>query len=138
MLKGALQDDAREAIESSGGGHADAGPAILIGAPWMEEGKLYNAMLLLDGGKMAGRTFKHDLPNYGVFDEKRVFAAGPAAGTVQRARRARRRAGLRGHLDRGRHRMPARDRRGDSGGAQRLALRSGQGGCAPATGGGRG
>ena len=56
---------------------ADGGPAILIGAPWVEEGKLYNAVLLLDGGKIAGMTFKHDLPNYGVFDEKRVFAPGP-------------------------------------------------------------
>src|SRR5579872_1868126 len=76
VLKGALQIDAREAIEALA---ADtlSGPAILIGAPWAEEGKLYNAMLLLDGGKVAGRTFKVDLPNYGVFDEKRVFAAGP-------------------------------------------------------------
>src|ERR1700742_2069422 len=81
VLKGALQDDAREAIEAFA---ADTvtGPAILIGAPWKEEGKLYNAMLLLDGGKVAGRTFKHDLPNYGVFDEKRVFAAGPLPGPL--------------------------------------------------------
>ena len=99
MLKGALQADARAAIETLAADTA-TGPAILIGAPWVEEGKLYNAMLLLDGGKIAGRTFKHDLPNYGVFDEKRVFAAGPAAGAVQCARRAHRRAGVRGHLDR--------------------------------------
>src|SRR5579863_2036924 len=81
VLKGALQIDAREAIEALA---ADtlSGPAILIGAPWAEEGKLYNAMLLLDGGKVAGRTFKHDLPNYGVFDEKRVFAAGPLPGPL--------------------------------------------------------
>src|SRR6185312_4700969 len=81
VLKGALQDDAREAIEALA---ADtiSGPAVLIGAPWKEEGKLYNAMLLLDGGKVAGRTFKHDLPNYGVFDEKRVFAAGPLPGPL--------------------------------------------------------
>jgi len=53
---------------------------VLIGAPWVEDGKLYNACLLLDEGKVAGRTFKHDLPNYGVFDEKRVFAVGPMPG----------------------------------------------------------
>ena len=46
------------------------------------------------------RTCKHDLPNYGVFDEKRVFAAGPAARAADRARRAARRAGVRGYLDR--------------------------------------
>ena len=57
--------------------HADGGPALLVGAPWAEGGKLYNAMLLLDGGRIAGITRKHDLPNYGTFDEKRVFAAGP-------------------------------------------------------------
>src|SRR5205085_3387715 len=51
--------------------------AILIGAPWNEDGKLYNAMLLLDGGKVAGISRKVDLPNYGVFDEKRVFVPGP-------------------------------------------------------------
>src|SRR6185312_4405114 len=50
---------------------------MLIGAPWVEDGRLYNAMLLLDGGRGANRTFKQDLPNYGVFDEKRVFAPGP-------------------------------------------------------------
>ena len=33
-------------------------------------------------GKVAALRFKHDLPNYGVFDEKRVFAAGPAPGPV--------------------------------------------------------
>src|SRR6201989_3028124 len=77
VLKPALQEDARAAVEELARDTADGGPAILIGAPWVEEGKLYNAMLLLDGGKVAGQTFKVDLPNYGVFDEKRVFVAGP-------------------------------------------------------------
>ncbi|MES2256720.1 MAG: NAD+ synthase [Pseudomonadota bacterium] len=81
VLKGALQADAREAIEALAADTA-TGPAILIGAPWMEDGKLYNAVLLLDRGQVAGRTFKHDLPNYGVFDEKRVFAAGPLPGPL--------------------------------------------------------
>ena len=51
---------------------------------------------------MAARSqavrFKVDLPNYGVFDEKRVFDAGPDAGAGQVPRRAHRRADLRGHL----------------------------------------
>jgi NAD+ synthase len=80
VLKPALQDDAREAIEKFAADTADGGPAVLVGAPWVEEGKLYNACLYLDGGKVAGKTFKSDLPNYGVFDEKRVFAAGPLPG----------------------------------------------------------
>ncbi|MGO8711155.1 MAG: NAD+ synthase [Rhizomicrobium sp.] len=82
VLKPALQQDAREAIEKFARETADGGPAVLIGAPWREADKLYNACLLLDGGKIAGRTFKHDLPNYGVFDEKRVFAAGPMPGPL--------------------------------------------------------
>jgi NAD+ synthase len=80
VLKPALQSDAMEAIEKFAKDTADGGPAILVGSPWVEDGKLYNAFLLLDGGKVAGKTFKHDLPNYGVFDEKRVFVPGPLPG----------------------------------------------------------
>jgi NAD+ synthase len=69
VLKPALQADARAAIESLAAETDDGGPACLIGVPWEEEGKLYNAMLLLDGGRIAGITRKVDLPNYGVFDE---------------------------------------------------------------------
>src|SRR5262249_43089036 len=59
-----------------------AGTALLVGAPWRHEGKVYNAALLLDRGEIRAVRFKHDLPNYGVFDEKRVFAAGPAPGPI--------------------------------------------------------
>ena len=55
---------------------------MLIGTPWVEDGKLYNACALLDGGRIAALRFKANLPNYGVFDEKRLFARGPAAGPV--------------------------------------------------------
>ena len=55
---------------------------MLIGTPWVENGKLYNAYCLLDRGTIAALRFKVDLPNYGVFDEKRVFAAGPMPGPV--------------------------------------------------------
>ena len=44
--------------------------------PWRHEGRLYNAAALVAGGRTEFR-FKHELPNYGVFDEKRVFAPGP-------------------------------------------------------------
>ena len=77
VLKSALQDDARASLEVFARETADGGPAVLIGTPWIENGRLYNACLLLDGGRIAARTFKNNLPNYGVFDEKRVFAAGP-------------------------------------------------------------
>jgi NAD+ synthase len=58
------------------------GPAVLLGSPWAQDGRLYNAALLLADGKVASLRFKHELPNYGVFDEKRVFAAGPVPGPV--------------------------------------------------------
>ncbi|HXC54445.1 MAG TPA: NAD+ synthase [Rhizomicrobium sp.] len=80
VLKPALQSDARQAVEKFAADTADGGPAVLVGSPWVEHDRLYNACLLLDGGKIAGKTFKVDLPNYGVFDEKRVFAPGPMPG----------------------------------------------------------
>ncbi len=58
------------------------GPAVLIGLPWREGELLYNAVALLNGGKIETLRFKHDLPNYGVFDEKRVFQPGPAPGPI--------------------------------------------------------
>src|ERR1700760_936932 len=78
VLKPALQEEARAAVEALARDPEDGGPAMLVGAPWAEEGKLYNAMLLLAGGRIAAKSFKVDLPNYGVFDEKRVFAPGPS------------------------------------------------------------
>ena len=82
VLKPALQEACRGAIEALADDTADGGPAMLIGTPWVEDGKLYNAVALLDAGRVAGLRFKVDLPNYGVFDEKRVFAPGPMPGPV--------------------------------------------------------
>ena len=56
---------------------AAPGPAMLFGSIVEEGGLNYNAVLLADGGRLVGRTLKHELPNYGTFDEKRVFAHGP-------------------------------------------------------------
>src|SRR5882724_10066018 len=80
VLRPALEVDVRDAVEKFAADTADGGPAVLIGTPWVEGGRLYNACVLLDGGKIAAKTFKVDLPNYGVFDEKRVFAPGPLPG----------------------------------------------------------
>ncbi|MFL5087379.1 MAG: NAD+ synthase [Xanthobacteraceae bacterium] len=82
VLKPAFQSACRAAVESLARETADGGPAMLIGSPWVEDGKLYNACALLDGGRIAAIRFKANLPNYGVFDEKRLFARGPAAGPV--------------------------------------------------------
>jgi NAD+ synthase len=82
VLKPAFQSACRAAVEALARETADGGPAMLIGSPWVEDGKLYNACALLDEGRIAALRFKSNLPNYGVFDEKRVFARGPAAGPV--------------------------------------------------------
>src|SRR6202007_2211746 len=82
VLKPAFQSACRAAVETLARETADGGPAMLIGSPWVEEGKLYNAVALLDSGRIAALRFKANLPNYGVFDEKRLFARGPAAGPV--------------------------------------------------------
>jgi NAD+ synthase len=82
VLKPAFQAACRAAIEALARETADGGPAVLIGTPWVEENKLYNAYLLLADGRIAARRFKVNLPNYGVFDEKRVFATGPVPGPV--------------------------------------------------------
>ena len=58
------------------------GPGMIVGSPWGRDGKVYNAAVLLEGGRVASMRFKHELPNYGVFDEKRVFTAGPAPGPM--------------------------------------------------------
>jgi NAD+ synthase len=82
VLKPAFQAACRAAIETLARETAGGGPALLVGTPWVDGGKLYNAVALLDGGAITALRFKVDLPNYGVFDEKRVFAAGPMPGPV--------------------------------------------------------
>jgi NAD+ synthase len=77
VLKDAFQRRIVEAAERLARDTADGGPALLLGAPWRVDGALFNAALLLEHGRIAAVTLKHDLPNYGVFDEKRVFKPGP-------------------------------------------------------------
>jgi len=60
----------------------DGGPALLIGAPWRENGELFNAALLLADGAVVTKRYKHVLPTYGVFDEDRVFSRGPIPGPI--------------------------------------------------------
>jgi NAD+ synthase len=53
-----------------------SGPALVVTLPWREGGCLHNAVALVAEGRRELR-FKYELPNYGVFDEKRVFSPGP-------------------------------------------------------------
>ncbi len=82
VLKPAFVEACRAACEEIAAETSDGGPAILVGLPWQENGHCYNAYALLDEGRIAAIRFKVDLPNYGVFDEKRVFTAGPMPGPI--------------------------------------------------------
>ena len=75
VLKPAAVEDSMKAVEILATETADA-PDIIIGAPWMENDKRHNSAVWLSGGAIKGRYDKRELPNYGVFDEKRIFDAG--------------------------------------------------------------
>lgn len=81
VLKPALQLAAKEAVETLAQ-EIENGPGVLIGLPWVESDGLYNAVALLEGGKVETVRFKRHLPNYGVFDEIRVFRPGPMPGPI--------------------------------------------------------
>jgi NAD+ synthase len=76
VLRPAVIEATRRAIDDLAADTA-SGPAVLATTPWEQDGVVYNAAALLTEGRVAAVRFKHDLPNYGVFDEKRVFAGGP-------------------------------------------------------------
>lgn len=82
VLKPAFQAACRAALEDLARDTADGGPALLIGLPWRDGEALYNAVALVDGGRIRALRYKVDLPNYGVFDEKRVFTPGPLPGPI--------------------------------------------------------
>jgi len=82
ILKPAFAAAARDEVERLAKDTADGGPAIIVGTPWAEDGKVFNSAAYLDRGRVEALRHKVDLPNYGVFDEKRVFAPGPMPGPV--------------------------------------------------------
>jgi NAD+ synthase len=82
VRKPAFAAAARRTVEALAAETGDGGPGIIVGTIWAENGRLYNAAVLLDGGSVQGARFKVDLPNYGVFDEKRVFDVGPMPGPI--------------------------------------------------------
>src|SRR6185369_3129645 len=82
VLKPAFQQRCREAVEALRADTRDGGPALFVTTPWNEDDKLYNAIIALDKGEIIGKRYKVDLPNYGVFDDKRVFSPGPMPGPL--------------------------------------------------------
>ena len=82
VIRPSFQEACMGAVEELAKETVDGGPGLLIGSIWVEKDKVYNAAILLDGGTIISVRFKHELPNYGVFDEKRVFEAGPLPGPM--------------------------------------------------------
>lgn len=82
VLKSAFLKACRAAIEQLAAETADGGPGVIIGFPREDEKGRYNSVAVLDGGKVIATRDKVDLPNYGEFDEKRVFQAGDMPGPV--------------------------------------------------------
>ncbi|WP_428631559.1 NAD+ synthase [Sphingopyxis sp.] len=83
VLKPALAARAAAMLAELATETADGGPAMLVGSVKWEGDSLYNIVALLDGGRIIATRRKHELPNYGTFDEKRVFAPGPLPDVVE-------------------------------------------------------
>lgn len=79
VAKPAFTDAAMAQLEQLALDCAD-GPALAIGGPLREKGKLFNAYYVLQGGEISCRVLKHHLPNETVFDEVRIYDVGPLAG----------------------------------------------------------
>jgi NAD+ synthase len=82
VRKSVFVDACEAALDKLAADTADGGPGLIVGGPWRERDKIFNAAFVMDGGKITARRAKHELPNYGVFDDKRVFDPGPAPGPV--------------------------------------------------------
>jgi len=77
ILKPALIERAQAELERLAQATAGGGPAMLVGSVFVRDGALHNGVALLDGGRIATVRLKHELPNYGTFDEIRLFQPGP-------------------------------------------------------------
>ena len=83
VLKPALVKRAAIELTRLAEATGDGGPAMLVGSVFLDGGKLFNGVALLDGGAIAAVRYKHELPNYGTFDEKRIFTPGPLPEPVE-------------------------------------------------------
>jgi len=77
VLKPAFLAACERAVAEFAADTADGGPGVIVGTPLKRSSGVHNSVIVADGGKIIAERFKLDLPNYGEFDEKRVFQAGP-------------------------------------------------------------
>jgi NAD+ synthase len=76
VLKTAFLEEVDQAVAKIAKATKPGGPAALVGAPYFDGRNLYNVLYFLANGRIVARKHKHHLPNYGVFDEKRIFHEG--------------------------------------------------------------
>lgn len=77
VLKPAFLAACAKAADDLAAETSDGGPGVIVGVPLKRKSGVHNSVIVADAGKVIAERFKVDLPNYGEFDEKRVFRAGP-------------------------------------------------------------
>ena len=82
VVKPAFLRACSKAVEDLAADTADGGPGIIVGFPRQDMTGRFNSVAVLDGGEIVAIRDKVDLPNYGEFDEKRVFNQGAMPGPV--------------------------------------------------------
>jgi NAD+ synthase len=82
VLRDDFMNDVANGIDKLAALTSDGGPAIAVGAPTKDSGRIYNSVFILDDGKQIARFDKVNLPNYGVFDDKRNFTPGRMPGPI--------------------------------------------------------
>ena len=82
VLRSDFMGEVAAGLQQLAAATADGGPAIIVGAPHVEDGVITNSVFVVDEGSVQARRDKVELPNYGVFDDKRNFTAGAMPGPV--------------------------------------------------------
>ena len=76
VLKPAFMDRVNSALSEILECSKSSDATIILGTPYLDEDKLFNAALVIKEGQVLNKHYKMALPNYGVFDEKRIFSNG--------------------------------------------------------------
>lgn len=83
VLKPSFLKKCEQAIKELLNFSANLHIAIIIGAPDIVDNKIYNAVHFIAHNRIIGKSHKKDLPNYGEFDEKRIFCSGNSSQIVE-------------------------------------------------------
>ena len=124
MLKPAFRRRLQAAVRRPGARDRDGGPAIIVGTPWRQDGKLYNAASAARRRRDRGAALQARSAELRRLRREARLRRRPGARADRVPRRAPRRPGLRGHVDAGCRPRPWRNRRRDAARHQRLALRA--------------